>query len=108
MGSASKAVDEAKEHVRAAFTTGALQLPRKRITTNLAPADLPKADSSFDVAIAAAILPSSGQVPANNLRDAIVIGELGLNASVRPVHGIIGKLLATRHPPATGKFEATL
>ena len=55
VGSASKAVDEAKERVRAAFASSSLLLPRKRITVNLAPADLPKTDSSFDLAMAAAI-----------------------------------------------------
>ena len=55
VGSASKAVDEAKERVRAAFATSHLELPRKRITINLAPADIPKTDSSFDLAIATAM-----------------------------------------------------
>src|SRR5262249_39470711 len=63
VGSASKTVDEAKERVRAAFATSSLVLPRKRITLNLAPADLPKTDSSFDLAMAASILRCSRQIP---------------------------------------------
>jgi len=94
VGSANKTVDEAKERVRAAFATSNLQLPRKRITINLAPADIPKADSSFDLAIAAAILKSSRQIPDTSLNDMVIIGELGLDGSVRAARGIIGKLLA--------------
>lgn len=101
VGSANKAVDEAKERVRAAFTNSSLQLPRKRITINLAPADLPKTDSSFDVAIAAAILKASKQIPENALKDTVIIGELGLNGDIRATRGIIGKLLAARQLGAT-------
>ena len=97
VGSASKAVDEAKERIRAAFTSSGLQLPRKRITLNLAPADLPKADSSFDLAMAVAILRKSQQIPPKiNFKDVVVIGELGLDGDVRAARGIIGKLLAAR------------
>jgi magnesium chelatase family protein len=69
VGSANKAVDEAKERVRSAFAAANLQLPRKRITLNLAPADIPKTDSCLDLAIAASILSASGQInepPADN------------------------------------------
>ena len=62
VGFANKAVDEAKERIRGAFASSQLQLPRKRITVNLAPADLPKADSGFDLAIAAAIMHKSEQI----------------------------------------------
>ncbi len=96
VGSANKAVDEAKERVRAAFTSSAISLPRKRITINLAPADLPKTDSGFDLAIAASILKRSGQIPSTALDKTLLIGELGLNGSVRGTRGIIGKLLAGR------------
>jgi magnesium chelatase family protein len=96
VGSASKSVDEAKERVRGAFTSSSLILPRKRITINLAPADVPKTDSSFDLAIAMAILQCSGQISSDCLHDLAVIGELGLNGSVRPARGIVGKLLAGR------------
>ncbi len=96
VGSASKAVDEGRERVRGAFTNSGLQLPRKRITINLAPADLPKSDSSFDLAMAAAILQTSGQIPPETLKKTILIGELGLDGSIRPSRGIIGKLLLGR------------
>lgn len=115
VGSANKTVDEAKERVRAAFASSNLQLPRKRITINLAPADIPKADSGFDLAIAMAILKSSRQVPIGQLKETVIIGELGLDGSVRPARGIIGKLLAgcrsgirTFIIPATNLHQAQL
>ncbi len=94
VGLGNKAVDQAKERLRSAFTSVKLEMPRKRITLNLAPADLPKEGAAFDVALAAAILTSSGQgdLPAGH----IVIGELGLDGTIRPVRGLIGKLLNAR------------
>lgn len=96
VGFGNKAVEESKERVRSAFAEAQLELPRKRITLNLAPADVPKDGTSFDLAIAAAVLMASKQIPDNSLDDSLVIGELGLDGSVRPVRGIIGKLLAGR------------
>ena len=97
VGVANKAVDEARERLRGAFTASKLELPRKRITLNLAPADIPKDGSSFDLSMAAAILHATRQLadtPA--LRDSLIFGELGLDGSVRPIRGIIGKLLAAK------------
>src|SRR5438067_1349964 len=82
VGSASKAVDEGKERLRGAFTSSSLKLPSKRVTINLAPADIPKTDSSFDLPIAAAVLHASKQIPQNSLKDAIVIGELGGQSTI--------------------------
>lgn len=96
VGFANKAVDEAKERLRSAFASSQLELPRKRITINLAPADLPKDGTSYDLAMATAILAAADQVKANELPGKLIIGELGLDGSVRPVRGIIGKLLAGR------------
>lgn len=105
VGFASKAVDEAKERVRSAFTSSRLELPKQRITINLAPADIPKDSSSFDVPIASAILLASKQIDDSKLKSAIVLGELGLDGSVRAVRGIIGKLLATKQiDPALQTF----
>lgn len=95
VGFASKAIDEAKERIRSAFASTKLVMPRKRITINLAPADIPKDSTSFDLAIAVAILAASDQVD-KKLAGAAFIGELGLDGTVRPVRGIIGKLLAGR------------
>jgi len=96
VGYATKAVDEAKERIRNAFASSKLELPIKRITVNLAPADIPKESTGFDLAIAVAILRASGQCREIPMSSAI-IGELGLEGSVRPVRGIIGKLLAGKH-----------
>lgn len=93
VGFANKAVDEAKERLRGAFTNSHLELPKKRITVNLAPADIPKDSTSFDLAIAVAVLIASQQCQTT---DSILIGELGLDGSLRPVRGIIGKLIGAK------------
>ena len=97
VGVANKAVDEARERLRGAFTSSKLNLPRKRITLNLAPADIPKDGSSFDLAMAVAILNTSEQIKATKmLSEALLFGELGLDGTVRPIRGIIGKILAAK------------
>jgi len=92
VGYANKAVDEARERIRSAFASSKLDLPRKRITINLAPADVPKASTGFDLAVATAILVASQQVR-DPLAKTAIVGELGLDGSVRPIRGIIGKIL---------------
>jgi magnesium chelatase family protein len=94
VGLGSKAIDESKERVRSAFMNGQLKLPRKRILINLAPADIPKESTSLDLGIAVAIMQTSGQTKTSLTADQAAIGELGLDGSIRPVRGIIGKLLA--------------
>jgi magnesium chelatase family protein len=96
VGFGNKAIDEAKERIRSAFSEAKLDLPRKRITINLAPADMPKVGTSFDLAMAAAILAESGQIRTSSIASSLVIGELGLDGTIRPVRGIIGKLLSGR------------
>jgi magnesium chelatase family protein len=96
VGSANKAVDEAKERIRGAFATSRIMLPRKRVTINLAPADIPKADSGFDLAIAVSILLADGQINYGLGPGNAFIGELGLDGSTRAVRGIIGKILLGR------------
>lgn len=115
VGFGNKAIDEAKERMRSAFAEANVELPRKRITLNLAPADVPKDGTSFDLAMAASILLASKQIKPTKLEHAIVIGELGLDGTVRPVRGIIGKLLAGRklgytryYIPRSNMAQATL
>ncbi len=92
VGFANKAVDEAKERIRSAFDSSDISLPRKRIIINLAPADVPKDSTGFDLAIAAAILVATDKC--HKLPEkAAIMGELGLDGTVRPIRGIIGKLL---------------
>lgn len=95
VGFASKSVDEAKERIRGALSSSQIRLPKKRITINLAPADVPKEGSSFDLAIAVSIMQAGKLIPANTGR-CIVIGELGLDGSIRAVRGIIGKILSAK------------
>src|SRR3989344_897795 len=104
VGFANKAVDEAKERLRNALSNARLELPRKRITINLAPADVPKDSSSFDLAIAVAILTASGQITPSKDVKTVFIGELALDGSIRPVRGVIGKLLAAREQGITDYF----
>ncbi|HEX5744224.1 MAG TPA: YifB family Mg chelatase-like AAA ATPase [Candidatus Saccharimonadales bacterium] len=105
VGFANRAVGESKERIRGAFATSRIVLPRKRITVNLAPADIPKADSGFDLAIAVAIMQASGQIgPAAWRGRPAFIGELGLDGGVRAVRGIIGKILAGRAEGITTFF----
>lgn len=104
VGFANKAVDEARERIRGAFASSKLQLPRKRVIINLAPADVPKADSGFDLAIAVAILFSSGQLTTAISTDSAFIGELGLDGTIRPIRGIIGRLLFGRSRGITTFF----
>lgn len=96
VGFANKSVGEARERLRGAFASCKLALPRKRILINLAPADIPKADSGFDLAIAVSIIQASAP-QAFKVPVAAYVGELGLDGQIRAVRGIIGKLLVGRN-----------
>lgn len=96
VGAANRNVDEAKERIRGAFSATGLQIPRKRISINLAPADTPKDSSSLDLPIAVAILANSNTLAKQPQPSEAYIGELGLDGTIRPVRGIIGKLLSGR------------
>ena len=104
VGFANKAVDEAKERVRSAFSSSKLNLPKKRITINLAPADIPKDSPALDLAIAGAVLLASGQAVKGSLENNIVLGELGLEGDVRPVRGIIGSILDAKKRGVTSFY----
>ncbi|MCF6095070.1 YifB family Mg chelatase-like AAA ATPase [Microaerobacter geothermalis] len=89
VGLPDSAVKEAKERVRAAIKNSGFTFPMQRITVNLAPADLKKEGTSFDLAIAIGILMASGQLEPDYFRDTLVMGELALDGSIRPVSGIL-------------------
>lgn len=89
VGLGNKAIDEAKERVRSAITNSLLEFPKKRITINLAPAELPKDGAHYDVPIALAILCVSGQLHQKELDDAVFAGELALDGNLRPIKGAI-------------------
>ncbi|CAG9170316.1 YifB family Mg chelatase-like AAA ATPase [Cupriavidus pampae] len=89
VGLADTEVREARERVRAALLHGAFDFPNRRITVNLAPADLPKESGRFDLAIAVGILAASGQLPGDRLDDCEFVGELSLSGELRPVRGAL-------------------
>ena len=96
IGYASKAVDEAKERLRASFASCNIQFPKKRVTLNLTPADVPKDSTSLDLAMAVAVLARSGQVQSDTLGDYLFLGEIGLDGSLSPVRGLIGRIMAAK------------
>lgn len=96
VGFASKSVDEAKERIRGALASSKIKLPPKRITVNLAPADIPKEGSSFDLPILVSILIAGNMVMRNVSDRSIIFGEVGLDGKIRPVRGIIGKILTAK------------
>jgi magnesium chelatase family protein len=91
VGLGNKAIDESRERVRAAFHSSQVEFPKRKVLVNLSPADLPKDGSSYDLAIAIAILQAADMLPAFK-NDVYVYGELGLDGSILPVRGIIGRL----------------
>lgn len=96
VGLPDAAVREARERVRAALLNSGLDFPLQRLTANLAPADLRKAGPSFDLALAAAVLAASGQVPRESLASAALCGELSLGGSLRPVRGALAMAFGAR------------
>ena len=96
IGYASKAVDEAKERLRASFANCSIQFPKKRVTLNLSPADVPKDSTSLDLAMAVAVLAESRQVQPEALADWLFFGEIGLDGTLGAVRGLIGRILAAK------------
>ncbi|CAN5918184.1 YifB family Mg chelatase-like AAA ATPase [soil metagenome] len=100
VGLADTEVKEARERVRAALQTAGLEFPHnKRITVNLAPADLPKESGRFDLPIALGILAASGQIDAARTAQFEFAGELSLAGDLRPVRGALAMGLALRRRP---------
>jgi magnesium chelatase family protein len=98
VGLPDKTIAESKERVRAALNSIGTELPAKRITVNLAPADLLKEGSHFDLPIAVAVLAGMGIISAEDIAGYTVIGELGLDGAVLPVNGVLPVALhASRH-----------
>lgn len=87
VGLPNTAVREARDRVRGALTTSGFEFPRRRITINLAPADLPKDGTRFDLAIALGILAASGQIQTRSLASYVFSAELALSGDLRPVAG---------------------
>lgn len=96
------AVRESKERVMAALRNAGYQWPRRRVTVNLAPADIKKEGSAFDLPIAVGILVASGQIDPPRLEDFVLLGELSLNGSLRPVRGALSMALGMREQGVYG------
>ncbi|MFG6176187.1 YifB family Mg chelatase-like AAA ATPase [Halomonas sp. THAF12] len=96
VGLPETAVKESRERVRSALVNAGFDFPLRRITLNLAPADLPKDGGRFDLPIALGLLVASGQIPPEALADTECAGELALDGALRPVTGVLPMALATR------------
>lgn len=96
VGLPETAVKESKERVRSAILNSGLNFPQRRITINLAPADLPKAGGRYDLAIALSILAASGQIDKDLLDGTEILGELALDGTIREVQGVVPAILGAR------------
>lgn len=96
VGLPDSAVREAKDRVRAAIKNSEANFPLQRITTNLAPADVKKEGSGFDLAIALGVLIASQQLSVDSLKRILFIGELALDGSLRPLSGVLAMVMAAR------------
>jgi magnesium chelatase family protein len=96
VGLADAAVREARERVRAAILNSGYEFPQRRITANLAPADIPKVGPGLDLALACAVLAASGQLPSDRLESHALFGELSLDGELRPCHGTLAVAQAAR------------
>lgn len=114
VGLPAAAVRESRERVRAALVNAQFEFPQRRITVNLAPADLPKEGGRYDLAIALALLAASGQLPVDALGGVEVLGELALTGELKPVDGVLPAALAAARAgrplvvPAGNGAEAAL
>lgn len=89
VGMGDKAINEAKERVKSAISNSCLEWPARRMTVNLAPAELPKDGTHYDLPIALALLVSSGQLRPEDVKGAVFAGELALDGKIRPISGAI-------------------
>ena len=96
VGLPALAVRESKERVRPALKNSGLNFPLRKITVNLAPADLKKEGSGLDLPIAIGILAASGTLASEQIQDCLFIGELSLDGHVRSVHGVLSMVIAGR------------
>ena len=114
VGMPETAVRESKDRVRSAILNSGLDFPARRITVNLAPADLPKTGGRYDFAIAMGILAASGQVDGRQLAGVELLGELALGGGLRKVFGLIPSIQAAAHElhlvvlPAANRAEMNL
>src|ERR1700751_5169560 len=89
VGLPDNAVKESHQRIDAALKNNGYRVPGKQITINMAPADIKKEGSSYDLTIALGILASSGQITGENLQDYVLMGELALDGAIRPIKGAL-------------------
>lgn len=96
-------VKESKDRVRAAIQTAQFEFPARRITVNLAPADLPKEGGRYDLPIALGILAASGQLPKKSLENYVIAGELALTGALRPIRGALAMTYQLLQDPSNAR-----
>ncbi|GAM65369.1 Mg(2+) chelatase family protein [Vibrio ishigakensis] len=96
VGLAETSVKESKDRVRSAILNSKFLFPSRKITVNLAPADLPKDGGRFDLPIAIGILIASEQLPTDRINDTELLGELALSGELRAVNGVIAAAMASK------------
>lgn len=96
VGLPDAAIQESKERVRLSIINSEYEFPLKRITVNLAPADLKKEGPSFDLPIAMAVLIASKQLKSYSVRDYLLVGELSLNGDLRPINGVLSMAILAK------------
>jgi magnesium chelatase family protein len=102
VGLPDPAVKESQHRVQAAIKNSGLTFPNRRITVNLAPADIKKEGPGFDLPIATGIIAAAGGIPVHSLHGYVLLGELSLDGSVRPVKGVVAIALAARSARVKG------
>ena len=96
VGLPDNAVKESKERVQSAIKNSGYYFPSKKVTINLAPADVKKEGSAFDLPIAIGIIAATGQIQKDNFDEYIILGELSLEGTLRPVHGALPMALSAQ------------
>ena len=104
VGLAEGAVRESKDRVKAALKNSGYHFPADRITVNLAPADIKKEGSGFDLPIAIGILTATGLIPPSALTDHLIVGELSLDGSIRPIKGALSMAIMTKEVGQKGIY----
>ncbi|MFG3494593.1 YifB family Mg chelatase-like AAA ATPase [Streptomyces sp. NPDC047928] len=94
VGLPDKSLSESRDRVRAAVVNSDAEWPQKKLTVGLSPASVPKGGSSFDLAVACAVLGAAERIDPRTIADLVLIGELGLDGRVRPVRGVLPAVLA--------------
>ncbi len=102
VGLPDNAVKESRERITASIRNSSLTFPKTKITINLAPADIKKEGSSYDLPMAVGILAATDQVVPEVLNDFVIVGELALDGSLRPVHGVLPMALEVRRRKLRG------